>query len=321
MNLSTAERRGRLLVTAWHRGRRAAVTAALMVVLLSLGFIFLYPVLYMISTSLKSAEDLVAPDVLWVPRGIDTLNFSIAAWGLRFWESLRSSAILSVVSAAAQTASCAFVGYGLARYRFPGRSLIFLLVVFTFVIPPQTLVIPLFVQFARYGWQGSYLPFIAPALLAQGLRGALFVIIFRQFFSTLPWELDDSARIDGIGGLRIFTRIMLPLSRTAMLVVFLFSLVWHWNDHYLPSIFLSPERATLSVRLVSLWTEVRKTFVLKGTLYFGAQGSNPYLDAITSRNEGVGMAGCLLVIAAPLLIYVFLQRYFTESIERTGLVE
>jgi multiple sugar transport system permease protein len=311
----------RILNTAWHRGRGAAVTVVLMVILLSLGFIFLYPVLYMISTSLKNAQDLVAPDVLWVPRSLDLLNFSIAAWGLRFWEALRSSIILSVLSAAAQTASCAVAGYGLARYRFPGRGLVFMLVVFTFIIPPQTLVIPLFIQFARYGWQGSYLPFVVPSLLAQGLRGSLFVIIFRQFFATLPWELEDSARIDGIGGLRIFSLIMLPLSRTAMLVVFLFSLVWHWNDHYLPAIFLDPSRSTLSVRLVSLWTEVRKTFLLKGKLYMGAQGSNPYLDAINSRNEGVGMAAALLVIVAPLLIYVFLQRYFTESIERTGLVE
>jgi multiple sugar transport system permease protein len=314
-------RESRTLATVWHRGKTVTLTAVLMTILLSLGFIFLYPVLYMVSTSLKNAEDLVSPDVIWIPRSFDLLNFTIAAWGLRFWESLRSSAILSLLSAVGQTASCALVGYGLARYRFPGRNLLFLLVVFTFIIPPQTLVIPLFIQFARYGWQGSYLPFAVPGLLAQGLRGALFVIIFRQFFATLPWELDDSARIDGIGGFRIYAWIMLPLSKTALLVVFLFSLVWNWNDYYLPAIFLEPSRATLSVRLVSLWSEVRKTFMLKGQLLQASQGSNPYIDAINSRNEGVGMAGCLLVIAAPLLIYVVLQRYFTESIERTGLVE
>jgi multiple sugar transport system permease protein len=311
----------RLARTAWHRGKTVLLTTVLMVVLLSLGFIFLYPVLYMISTSFKNARDLVSPDVVWVPRSFDMLNYVIAAWGLRFWDALKSSAILSLISAVGQTVSCAVAGYGLARYKFRGRNLLFLLVVFTFVIPPQTLVIPLFIQFARYGWQGGYLSFGVPAFLGQGLRGALFVIICRQFFSTLPWELDDSARIDGIGGFRIFTKIMLPLSRSALLVVFLFSLVWNWNDYYLPAILLDPSRSTLSVRLVSLWTEVRKTFMLKGQLFQASEGTNAYIDAIRSRNEGVGMAACLLVIIAPLIIYVFLQRYFTESIERTGLVE
>jgi multiple sugar transport system permease protein len=311
----------RIARTTWQRGKRVGITTLLMIVLLSLGFIFLYPVLYMVSTSLKNAQDLVSPDVVWVPRSFDLLNYTIAAWGLRFWEALRSSTILSLLTAVGQTASCAVAGYGLARYRFRGRGLLFLLVVFTFIIPPQTLVIPLFIQFARYGWQGTYLSFGVPAFLGQGLRGALFVIIFRQFFATLPWELDDSARIDGIGGFRIFTKIMLPLSRSAMLVVFLFSLVWNWNDYYLPAILLDPSRATLSVRLVSLWTEVRKTFMLKGQLLQASQGTNAYIEAITSRNEGVGMAACLLVIITPLIIYAFLQRYFTESIERTGLVE
>lgn len=304
-----------------RRTRSWLLDAFLLVVLFSLGFIFLYPVLYMVSTSFKSPSDLVSPEVVWVPTGLDTMNYVVAAWGLHFWEALRSSTVLSLGSALLQTAACAVVGYGFARYRFRGSGALFLLVVFTFVVPPQTIVIPLFVQFARYGWLGTYLPFIVPSSLAQGLRGALFVVIFRQFFSTLPWELDDSARIDGLGGFGIFTRIMLPLSRSAVLVVFLFSLVWHWNDHFFPAIYLQPADAPLSVRLASLWTEVRKAFVIKGRLMSAATGTNAYLDAVTSRNEGVGMAGCMLVIVVPLVLYAFLQRFFTESIERTGLVE
>lgn len=304
-----------------HRGRSALVTAALLVVLLSLGFIFIYPVLYMIATSLMGPEDLVSPEVVWIPTGFDVDNYYFAAWGLRFGDALRSTAFLSVAAAVAQAASCAIAGYGLARYRFPGHGALFLLVVFTFLVPPQTIIVPLYIQFARYGWQGSYLPLLVPSFLGQGLRGALFVIIYRQFFSTLPWELDDSARIDGIGGLRIFTKIMLPLSRSTILVVFLFSFIWHWNDFYLSAIFLDPAKSTLSVRLQGIWTDVRKTFVSAGRVYHTAQGTNPYFEAVTARNEGVGMAACVLVVFVPLLVYVVLQRYFTESIERTGLVE
>lgn len=304
-----------------RRASRGVLNGVLLAVLLSLGFIFLYPVLYMVSTSLKGPADLVSPEVLWVPTRADFSNYAFAAWGLRFWEALRSSAILSIGSAVLQTASCAFVGYGFARYRFRGSAALFLLVVFTFIVPPQTIVIPLFIQFSRYGWRGTFLPFLVPSALAQGLRGALFVVIFRQFFSTLPWELDDSARIDGLGGFRIFARIMIPLSRTALLVVFLFSLVWHWNDHFFPAIFLQPQDAPLSVRLASMWTDVRKAFVVKGRLVTSATGTNPYQEAIASRNEGMGMAACMLVIAVPLALYAVLQRFFTESIERTGLVE
>jgi multiple sugar transport system permease protein len=314
---SRGPRAARLL----RRTSKGLLNAFLLVVLVSLGFIFLYPVLYMISTSLKGPADLVSPEVVWVPTRLDLSNYAYAAWGLRFWEALRSSAILSLGSALLQTAACAFVGYGFARYRFRGSGALFLLVVFTFIVPPQTIVIPLFIQFSRYGWRGTYLPFLVPSALAQGLRGALFVVIFRQFFSTLPWELDDSARIDGLGGFRIFARIMVPLSRTAVLVVFLFSLVWHWNDHFFPAIFLQPQDAPLSVRLASMWTDVRKSFVLKGKLVTSSTGTNAYLDAIASRNEGMGMAACMLVIVVPLVLYAFLQRYFTESIERTGLVE
>ncbi len=161
-----------------------------------------------------------------------------------------------------------------------------------------------------------------PSSLAQGLRGALFVVIFRQFFSTLPWELDDSARIDGLGGFGIFTRIMLPLSRSAVLVVFLFSLVWHWNDHFFPAIYLQPQDAPLSVRLASLWTEVRKAFVIKGKLVSARRRAPTRTSTRSPRaTRASGMAACMLVIVVPLVLYAFLQRFFTESIERTGLVE
>lgn len=308
------------------RGKSLVSNAFIYLVLLSLGFIFMYPVLYMLTTSVMGSRDLISPYVVWVPTQFNLYNYYLAAVGLRFDMALKSSIILAVLGSLAQTASCAVVGYGFARYKFFGRGVLFMLVIFTFIVPPQTIMIPLFIQYHKFRWINTYFPFLIPNLLGQGLRGALFVIIFRQFFATMPWELDDAARIDGIGGVRIFWHIMLPLAKSALLVVLLFSFVWHWNDYYLPSIFLRPDKAPLSVRLARLWTDIREYLEVRkmgGGMTEGAGDwyTNPYFQAITSRNEALGMAACVLVIVVPLVLYVFLQRFFTESIERTGLVD
>ncbi|GAH84283.1 unnamed protein product, partial [marine sediment metagenome] len=155
-----------------------------------------------------------------------------------------------------------------------------------------------------------YYPFIVPSLFGQGLRGALFIYIFRQFFRGFPQELEDAARIDGAGGFRIYLQVFLPLAKPAILVVFLFSFVWHWNDYYEPSVYLmDPSKYTLPVGLINLWNSL--AMIMGG---FGA-------TAISIWNEGVEMAGCFLVIVLPLILYAFAQKYFVSSIERTGLVE
>jgi multiple sugar transport system permease protein len=142
-------------------------------------------------------------------------------------------------------------------------------------------------------------------MFAMGLKGPLFIIIFRQFFRTLPAELEEAAIVDGAGPLRTFLQVMLPLARPAIIVSFLFSLVWHWNDYFEPLIYLNRrENFTLPMRLS----------VLQATLneLTGGQG-----DALF--NEALIMSACFLIIVPPLIVYFFTQRFFTESIERTGL--
>ena len=314
----------RVIAFTKFRGTNLLVKICIYTVLASLGFVFLYPLLYMVSTSVMGTEDLISPYVVWIPYQFNLYNYYLASIGLRFWSALQASAILSIGGALGQTLSCALIGYGLARYKFPGRNIVFILVLFTFIVPPHVIMIPLYIQFSRYGWIFTYLPFLVPCFLGQGLRGAIFVIIYRQFFATLPGELDDSARIEGLGGFKIFTKIMLPISRSAMLVVFLFSFVWNWNDYYLPSVFLRSESAPLSVRLSRLWTDIRQYIeIVKSGQVFSSYEDwwrNPYFLAIMNRNEALGMAASVLVICFPLLIYFLLQRFFTESIERTGIV-
>lgn len=290
------------------RRRIEGIVAKLFVyiVLFDIAFVFLYPVAYMATTSLQTVADFIDPTVYWIPTQLYWENFKLAAEGLLYWRALANSSIIAVGSAALQVISCSLVGYGFARMRFPGREFLFMLAVFTFIVPPQTIIIPLFIVFKQLGWIDTYFPFLVPAAFANGLRGALFIFIFRQFFRGLPYELEDAARVDGAGPIRVYGQIMLPLAKPAILVGTLFSLVWHWNDFFEPMIFLmSTPKFTLPLRLSIFWTSLNEVT--------GGEANNLI-------NEPLIMAASFLVIAPMLALYLFTQRFFTESIERTGLV-
>lgn len=276
-------------------------------VLINIAYTFLYPVLYMVSTSLMTIEDFVDPAVYYIPRAAYWENYKLAYEGMKYEVALKNSLIIALVSAVGQLVSCSMAGYGFARSKFPLRDFLFGLVIFTFIVPPQTIIVPLFILYRQLGWIDTYYPFIVPSFFAQGLRGPLFVIIFRQFFMRQPWELEDAARVDGCGSMGIFFRIMLPLSKPAMLVTFLFSLVWHWNDFYEPMMYLmKPQNFTVPLRLSILQSSLNEVT--------GGMANELF-------NEPLVMAACFLVVLPPLILYLFAQRHFVESIERTGLVD
>ena len=290
-----------------HRLRVGASRLFAYVMVIDISFIFLFPVLYLLVTSAQTIEDFVDPTVYWIPTRIHWENYVLAFKGLFYPRAVFNSALVSGLSAVAQVLSASLVGYGFARGRFPGRDLLFLLAMLTFLIPPQTIIIPLFMLYRTLGWIDTYYPFIVPSLFGHGLRGALFIFVFRQFFRGQPWELEEAARIDGAGALRTYFQVMLPLARPAILVVFLFSLVWHWNDFFEPSVYLHNQaRFTLPLRLNIFYTGLQ--------IVTGAQAGELY-------NEPLLMAASLLVIIVPLITYLVAQRYFVQSIERTGLVE
>lgn len=308
------------VIHAEHLVRTYAGKTALVVFLSSLGFIFLYPVIYMVSTSLMAPEDLVSPYVFFIPHHLFLDNYRYAYLGLGFLDAIKYSAILAVSASILQVGSTAIVGYGFARYRSKLTNVLFGLVIFTLIVPPQTIIVPLYFQFSQYGWIGTFRSMLVPAALGHGIRGALFVIVFRQFFATLPWELEDAARIDGAGDLRIFTRVMLPLAKSAIVIVLLFSFVWHWNDHYMSSVFLDAQHAPISTRLSVFWAALYSPPPEQNLL---AQEMRIYnvVNPWRANSEGIAMAASLMVIAVPLIVFVVMQRYFTESVDRTGLVE
>ncbi|HUC90420.1 MAG TPA: carbohydrate ABC transporter permease [Paenibacillus sp.] len=276
--------------------------------LISIGFVYLYPILFMTSQSFKSLQDLLDPTVQWLPKSLHFDNYKKAWEVLDFPKAFAASLLNSVLPAIAQTISCAFVGYGFARFNFPGKNLMFVFILFTFIIPVQVVMIPLFLLFKEYGMLGSPLPFIIPAIFAGGIKSALFILIYTQFFRTIPKSLEESAQLDGAGALAIFFRIIMPISVPAIVVVFLFSLVWHWNETYTASLYLGESMRTLPVMLQTFDIAFKQAFS-------SSQGASQTVNI----NESIKLAGTVLIILPLLTLYLFAQKWFVEVVDKTGI--
>lgn len=297
--------------------RRFRVVAAVTfhyVLLFGLSFVFIYPMLYMFSKSLMTPADLTDASVQWLPKKLSFFNYEYAFEELVFVKSFFNSMVTSLIPALIQILSCAIAGYGLARYRFPGYTLLLGMVLFSFLVPPQTIVVPLYMLFSDMNWINTYLPYIVPPLFGHGLRGALFVLIFMQFFRGLPYQMEEAARIDGASAFRTFWSIMMPLARPAMLVVFLFSLVWHWNDLFQPSLYTMLNENFNLTQYLSIMDGKGEQELSQG---LGGAASDLVGLAPTFQNRV--MAGALMTILPMLLLYLFTQRYFVEGVERAGI--
>ncbi|MCR8659007.1 carbohydrate ABC transporter permease [Paenibacillus endoradicis] len=275
--------------------------------LIDVAFIYLKPIIYMLTTMIKSKSDLLDPAVIWVPMKLYAGHLIDALSMLDYWKGFTISVTVASLSAFFQIISCAIAGYAFARLEFPFKKFWFAALLFTFIMPPQVTILPSILMFKEFGWINTYWPLIIPTLFGHGLKGALFVLIFRQFFSTLPKEMEEAARMDGAGALRIFFKVMLPISRSAIIVVFLFSFVWTWNDAYFPSMYM------FGASDVPLSTSLSK---LNAKLAMEAQegGLRAFLEPIK-------MASSFFIILPLLVLYAFTQRWFVEGIERTGIVE
>jgi multiple sugar transport system permease protein len=273
------------------------------IVLLGFVHIFVFPLIFMVTTSFKTLSDLNNPIVRYIPRRPTLWGYQVAFEVMGYWQGLRSSVLISVAAALGQTLSGAMIAYGFARLRFPGRDALFALLLFTIVVPVQTIMVPQFILITRLGWNETLLPLILPAFLGFGVRGGVLLIVFRQFFKGLPYELEDAAYVDGAGPFRTFWRIMLPLAKPALLVVVLFSLVWTWNDAIMP---------WLTIRTVEMMTLTQRLQQFNNLRNLWAEYQS---------EENVWMAAVTMAVAPLLILYMFTQRYFTQSIDRTGLVE
>ncbi len=283
------------------------------VLLVGIGFVYLYPILYMISTSLMSLDDLLDASIKWIPSSLYLTNYMNAFKVMDFVKSLGESILIAGVPTLIQVCSCAVIGYGFARFDFRGKKIMMAILIFSFILPAQVTMMPNYVLFSNLKLIGKLSAYNLPALLGQGIKAQIFILIFYNFFKQVPQALIEAAHIDGAGYFRSFFRISIPSAAPAILVVFLFSTVWYWNESYLTTLYIAGLGTGKANNLTTLVVEL-KNFTNIYEQY--NQGNQQQLGNI---NESIKMAGTMLSILPVLLMYGFLQKYFVESIDRTGI--
>jgi ABC-type glycerol-3-phosphate transport system permease component len=273
--------------------RRAFGATITLSLLLLASIFFLGPFYWLFLTAVKPKDQLFTIPLVWWPREFVWYNF-YEVWFLKadFNRYLLNTTLITLPNIIGQTLSAALVGYGFARGRFWGRNTLFVVMLATMMIPPQVTLIPLFVIFRQINWLDTFWPLIVPAFFGGG---PYYIFLMRQFFLTIPAELEEAARIDGAGSLRIFWDIFLPLAVPALTAVVVFSFIFHWNDFFGPLIYLnSLKKWTLTLGLAAL--------------------SDPNYVDYNQR-----MAGAFLISLPGVIVFFLAQRYFTEGIVMTGI--
>lgn len=279
--------------------------------LICIGFIYIYPIFHMISTSFMSLDDLLDSSINWIPSSFNIDNYKQAAKSMDFWNSFGKSILIAGIPTICNLISCSIIGYGLARFEFPGKKVVLGIILFTFILPSQITMIPTYVLYSNMGILGTIWSFILPSMLGMGINAPIFILIFWQFFKQVPKVLIEAAQIDGAGYWKSFYRISLPSAAPAIITVSLFSFVWYWNESYLTSMYVA------GVGKESGWTSLIIQLDNFATNY--SSYSSSAASAVTSINESINMAGTMLSILPLLIMYFVLQRYFVESIDRTGI--
>lgn len=285
-------------------------------------YVILYPLFTMVSTSLQSQYQALDPSVVWIPKLLTDENYKKAITALDFSNSFLRSIEVNVLSAVIEVATCAVTAYGFARFKFKFKGLLLGLLILSIIVPQEMIAIPTYLQL-RYadilgilGFLGKLIgtelrpslintpwSFWIPSILSVGLRSGLFIFIYMQFYKGLPKELEEAAYIDGAGPFKTFLKIIVPSSGTAIVTVTIFSVIWHWNEYYLSSIYFS-SNFPLAVKLATI-EETMNVMAL--------------VNSVTNRN-GIIMAASLIFILPMLVMYMIVQRKFVKSIDSVGIV-
>ncbi len=279
--------------------------------LICIGFIYLYPILYMISTSLMNREDLLDTSIRWIPSTLYLSNYVDAAKSMDFFASLGKGILIAGLPTLCNVLICMVVGYGFASFQFKGKNILMGLLIFSYILPSQVTMIPTYVLYNNTKILGTLWAFILPALFGNGLNAPIFILIFYQFFKQVPKVLIEAAKIDGAGYFKSFVRIAVPSAAPAILTVFLFSFVWYWNESYLTELYVR------GLTTHSDWTNLviqLKNFTANYTETRTTTG-----DMATDLNETIRLAATMLSVLPLMIMYFFLQKQFVESIDRTGI--
>lgn len=274
--------------------RRSPLSALLYALVLGGSLTMIFPLFWMISTSLKTSAEANAPRIVWWPGAPQLSAYAQILRDPQWRLFLANSVFVTALAVLGTLISVSAVAYAVSRIEWPGRSVVFLLLLSTLMLPPQTTLVPQYVMFNRLGWINTFNPIIIPGLFAGG---ATFIFLLRQFMLTLPRELDEAAMIDGAGHLTIWWRIILPLCKPALATITIFLFVAQWNAFQVPLIYL--QRTSLYTLPIAI-----------NNLYNPQQVAQPW---------PLIMAASVLTTLPLLAGFLLAQRYIFDSIALTGL--
>jgi multiple sugar transport system permease protein len=319
----------------WERNRKSggyllkktalnyAVSIARFILLFGMCFLILQPIFNKISVSFMTLSDLNNPTVVSIPENPTTENYQLAVKLMNLSKSVVNSFVISLTIALVQITVTTLVGYGFARFEFPFKKFWFACVLLVILIPPQTISTSLFLHFRFFdilglhklitgdtiNLRGSALPYYLMSMGCMGLKNGLYIYMIRQFFRNIPKELEEAAYVDGCGTLMTFVRIMLPDAKPILTSCFLFAFVWQWTDGYYSKLFLG-NIELMSVKLSRLvdtiGVELMRETGIKTTVPLA------YSNAILAT-------GTLLFILPLIILYLFAQRGFVESLSSSGI--
>jgi len=295
------------------------------VLLFGLCFLILQPLLNKLSVSFMEERDLYDSTIISIPRHFTTANYKLVADLIYYWKALFNTAWVSLLSSVLQIVSCTMIGYGFARYKFPFKNALFACVMLTIIIPPQTIMSSLYLHFQFFDFVdffgiyklltgnsikqvsliGNGVAYFMLAATGMALRSGLYIFMLRQYFRGVPKELEEAAYVDGCGKIRTFIQIMIPDAKPILTSVFLFSLVWQWTDNFYGTLFFSK---------ITLLTDNLGTIPEK-LQHLNADNTPP----ATAYAQMMTATGMLMTIAPLLILYLFAQKGFVESLSQTGI--
>ncbi len=277
---------------ATRRSGSSAAVFALYAVLIAGSVFVLIPFAWTISTSLQSVSELYAIPRRWLPHPPQWVNYREVMTQVPFMLYYYNTLKITVLNIVGTLVSSSLVAYAFARLRFPLKGLLFVLVISTTMIPIQVLIIPRFVLFKTLGWLNTHMPLIVPSFFGE----AFGIFLFRQFYLTIPRDLDQAATIDGCGHFGIYFRIIVPLAKPVVGIVGVFTFIETWRDFFSPLIYISRSRLY--------------------TISLGLTGFYKGLDI----EWHLMMAAAMIALVPPLVIFFIGQKYFLEgAVVQTGL--
>lgn len=280
------------------------------ILLFGMCFMILQPILSKISVSFMAEDDLYNPIVVNIPQHFTTENYNTAATVMSYGKALTNSFVISLTLAILQVAMCTLVGYGFARFKFPLRNLWFACVILVVLIPPQTISTSLYLSIANWRTGGyDYILYYLMSATCMGLKNGLYIYMIRQFFRNIPKELEEAAYVDGCGTLKTFVRIMLPDAKPILTSCFLFAFVWQWTDSFYSRMFMQSKQL-LSSSLAKVVDD------LGG---YVSRALNETVTVSTAYGNCILSTATLMFIVPLIILYLFAQKGFVESLSSSGI--